>query len=185
MKKLSILFLLISSFAFAQVVYVPSKITFKNGKVMDAKILFGIKRGNVDVLDEHDITDVFIRTGEKNGKYVKYPVADVKQVEFVDLQNRKRTFKWVAAYRNLVEVKYQGKISWYRLFSRLDNTTQMTDYLQKGNDQRIVLSLFSDNKKNLEALTSDKPELVPLIEKINYNNFKEEDLLEVLKKYND
>ncbi|MGS0748737.1 hypothetical protein [Halpernia sp. GG3] len=186
MKKFILFFSLISSFVYSESEYINSKITFNDGHELNTKILFDTNRYHEVYLDEQSITGLNIKTGDKGIRYENNPSSDIKRVEFIHLQNKPRIFKSNPNFRGLVEVKLEGKISWCRTYSNntYGSTTQIGDYLQKG-DKKFVLNLFSDNKKNLEELTSDKPELASSIDEINYNKFKDEDLLEILKKYNE
>lgn len=87
----------------------------------------------------------------------------------------------------MVELLYDGqKIKWVRAYRRhgYDGSTLTSDVLFKG-DIRQPLNLFVNNRKKLKELMADKPELEPLIENINYNRLKDEDLINLLKKYDE
>lgn len=45
----------------------------------------------------------------------------------------------------------------------------------------VGLGLFSNSRKKLKELMYDRPDLFQLIEQINYNRLKDEQLIEVLK----
>lgn len=186
MKKLFTLFTFICVLGFAQKSEIDSKIIFKDGRTLNAKIPFRVNLIWTDLIDETTISDKKVSILE-NGKKIKYHSSEIQSIEFIDLKNKRRFFVHVDDYREtLMEQVYDGKIKWYRNYYRngFDGSKQKADVLYKDNN-RLVLSILQNNRKKLKALTVDKPELESLIDKINYDKLKDEDLLNVLKKYDE
>ncbi|WP_374465663.1 hypothetical protein [Chryseobacterium sp.] len=120
---------------------------------------------------------------------VKYPAPEIQKIEFTDLKNKPRTFIYFPSEstKTLVELVYDGKkIKWVKAYRRhgYDGSTLVSDVLFKG-DIRQPLSILVNNRKKLKQLMVEKPELEPLIENINYNRLKEQDLIDLLKKYDE
>ncbi|MGU3376359.1 hypothetical protein [Chryseobacterium sp. M5A1_1a] len=188
MKWLLGLFVFIYAIGFAQKSEIESKITFNNDQVLNAKIPFITNLFDGNQIDEITLADKNIKILE-NGKKIKYPSSEIKKIEFTDLKNKPRVFVYFPkeSSKTLVEELYNGdKIKWFRSYHRhgYDGSTLSTDVLYKG-DVRQVLSILTNNRKRLKTLMADKPELEPLIENINYNKLNDEDLINVLKKYDE
>ncbi|ASE62409.1 hypothetical protein H3Z85_02640 [Chryseobacterium indologenes] len=188
MKKLTVLFLFIYAVSFAQRSDIKSKILFNDNRIVEAEIPFRTNLFESDLIDEIAVADRKIKILE-NGKTIKYPASEIQKIEFTDLKNKPRTFIYFPAEssKTLVELLYDGqKIKWVRAYRRhgYDGSTLTSDVLFKG-DIRQPLNLFVNNRKKLKELMADKPELEPLIENINYNRLKDEDLINLLKKYDE
>ena len=187
MKKLVLFLLLISGFAYAQTEYVPSKITFNDGKELNTKIRFHVNLFQENLIDEQSLIGKKIITGDEDIKDVKYLSSDIQKIEFTDLKGQPRIFINDPKYNGKVEILYDGKIKWYRTFYRngYDHSTQLVDSFQKEGQKRVTLNIFKNNKKLLKELFADKPELIPEIDLINYNRLKKEDLIKILRKYDE
>lgn len=186
MKKLSFLFILISCICFGQKSEIDSKITMTNGKVIETKIPFRVNMFSRDLINELSVTDKKIVLLE-NGEKIKYSASTIQKLEFTDLKNKNRVFVHAPDFQDtLVEMLHDGKIKWYRSYfaNGYDGSVQRSDFLSK-NDTVQKLGLFVNNRKRLKALMGDRPELEPLIEKINYDKLNDEDLLNILKKYDE
>lgn len=188
MKRLFGVLVFIYTIGSAQKSEIDSKITFNNDQVLNAKIPFITNLFDGNQIDEITLADKTIKILE-DGKKVKYPASEIKKIEFTDLKNKPRIFVYFPAEssKTLIEELYNGnKIKWFRSYQRhgYDGSTLSTDILYKGNI-RQVLNILTNNRKRLKVLMADKPELEPLIENINYNRLKEEDLINVLKKYDE
>lgn len=186
MKNLIYIFVFFSIFTFGQKTDINSKITFTDGRVLEAKIPFTVNIFYSDLINELSISGKKITVLE-NGKKIKYEASNIERIEFTDLKNINRTFVHTSGFeKTLIEKLYDGKIKWYRSFyaNGYDHSKKIADILVK-NDTKEVLSILSNNKKKLKNLMADKPELEALIEKVNYNRFNEEDFLELLKKYDE
>jgi len=188
MKRLYGLLVFMYAIGFAQKSDIQSTITFNDDHVLNAKIPFITNLFDGNQIDEITLADKNIKILE-DGKKIKYSAAEIKKIEFTDLKNKPRVFVYFPAEssKTLVEELYNGnKIKWFRSYHRhgFDGSTLVTDVLYKGN-VRQAMSILINNRKKLKALMADKPELEPLIENINYNKLREEDLIDVLKKYDD
>ncbi|MEJ5050119.1 hypothetical protein WH221_09770 [Chryseobacterium culicis] len=188
MKNLLALFLFIYSISFAQKSQIESKVTFSDNRTVDAKIPFITNLFDSNQIDEITISDRKVKILE-NGQAIKYQPSEIQKIEFVDLKGKPRVFIYfpLESTKTLVELVYDGrKIKWLKAYRRhgYDGSTLTSDVLYKG-DIRQPLSLFVNNRKKLKELTADKPELEPLIENINYNRLKEEDLIDLLKRYDE
>jgi hypothetical protein len=188
MKNLFALFLFIYSISFAQKSEIESKITLSDNRVVNAKIPFKTNLFDSDQIDEITLSDNNIKILE-NEKAVKYPASEIQKIEFTDLKNKPRTFIYFPAEstKTLVELIYDGKkIKWIKAYRRhgYDGSTLVSDVLFKG-DIRQPLSILVNNRKKLKQLMVEKPELEPLIENINYNRLKDQDLIDLLKKYDE
>lgn len=188
MKRLYGLLVFMYAIGFAQKSDIQSTITFNDDHVLNAKIPFITNLFDGNQIDEITLADKNIKILE-DGKKIKYSAAEIKKIEFTDLKNKPRVFVYFPAEssKTLVEELYNGnKIKWFRSYHRhgFDGSTLVTDVLYKGN-VRQAMSILINNRKKLKALMADKPELEPLIENINYNKLREEDLIDVLKKYDE
>ncbi len=188
MKKFLVLFLVITSFwsAAQSNGNIDSKIVFNDGTILNTKVKFRVNMFWSDLIDEASITGKKIAVID-NDKVTKLLASDIESIEFTDLKNNQRTFKRLPDYKTLVEILYNGKILWYRVYytNMYDGSTQQSDFMKKGNDKEIALGMFSNRRKKLKSLMSDRAELEPMIEKINYDKLKEEEVIELLKKYDE
>ncbi|MCY0977093.1 hypothetical protein PGH12_08035 [Chryseobacterium wangxinyae] len=186
MKKISFLFILVSIICLGQKSDIDSKITMTNGKIIETKIPFRVNMFSRDLINELSVTDKYVVVFQ-NGEKIKYLSSAIQRLEFTDLKNRNRTFVHAPDFQDvLVELLHDGKIKWYRSYfaNGYDGSVQLSDFLVKnGTIQK--LGLFVNNRKRLKALMSDKPELEPLIEKINYDKLSDQDLLNILKRYDE
>lgn len=188
MKNLLALFLFVYSLSFAQKSDIESKITFIDNRIVNAKIPFRTNLFESDQIDEITLSDKKVKILE-DGKMVKYPAPEIQKIEFTDLKNKPRTFIYFPSEstKTLVELVYDGKkIKWVKAYRRhgYDGSTLVSDVLFKG-DIRQPLNILVNNRKKLKRLMVEKPELEPLIENINYNRLKEQDLIDLLKKYDE
>ncbi|MDQ0782836.1 hypothetical protein [Chryseobacterium sp. W4I1] len=188
MKRLYGLLVFMYAIGFAQKSDIQSTITFNDDHVLNAKIPFITNLFDGNQIDEITLADKNIKILE-DGKKIKYSAAEIKKIEFTDLKNKPRVFVYFPAEssKTLVEELYNGnKIKWFRSYHRhgFDGSTLVTDVLYKGN-VRQAMSILINNRKKIKALMADKPALEPLIENINYNKLREEDLIDVLKKYDE
>lgn len=189
MKRIfGLLLVFIYIISFAQKSEIDSKITFSDNHVLITKILFSTNLFDGKQIDEITLADKNIRILQ-NGKKIKYPASEIKRIDFTDLKNKPRVFIYfpLESTKSLVELVYDGKkVKWIRAYHRhgFDGSTLRSDVLYKG-DLRQPMNLFVNNRKRLKALMSDRAELEPLIEKINYDKLNDEDLLNILKKYDE
>jgi len=186
MQKLFTFFVFISIISFGQKVQINSKVTMNDGRMIETKIPFRVSMIDSTLVNILSIVEKKVVLLE-NGKKIKYPASEIKKIEFTDLKNKSRIFVHIPDYqKTLVEQLYDGKISWYRGYYThgFDGSVQQSDILYK-NDIKQVLSIFVNNRKKLKELMADKPELESLIENINYNRLKEQDLIDLLKKYDE
>ncbi|MGX5683832.1 hypothetical protein ACWKWW_04660 [Chryseobacterium cucumeris] len=188
MKNLLALFLFIYSISFAQKSHIESKVTFSDNRTVDAKIPFITNLFDSNQIDEITISDRKVKILE-DGKVIKYQPSEIQKIEFTDLKGKPRIFIYfpLESTKTLVELVYDGKkIKWVKAYTRhgYDGSTLVSDVLFKG-DIRQPLSILVNNRKKLKQLMIEKPELEPLIENINYNRLKEQDLIDLLKKYDE
>lgn len=188
MKKLLLLFLFIHAIGFAQKSQIESRITLSDDRVINAKIPFITNLFDSNQIDEITISDRKIKILE-NGQIIKYPASEIQKIEFTDLKNKPRIFIYFPSEstKTLVELVYDGKkIKWLKAYRRhgYDGSTLTSDVLYKG-AVRQPMSILINNRKKLKELMADKPGLEPLIENINYNRLKEQDLIDLLKKYDE
>lgn len=170
----------------AQKENIDAKITFKDGTEKSSKIKFRVNMVWNDLIDESSVAFKNVLIMDQNNEFVKVPSSTIQKIEFTDLKNKKRVFVSHLEYKYLVEMIFDGKkIMWIRDYDihGYDGSTQQTDFFHKGNMKRIALGIFTNNRKKLKELTNDRPDLIPLIEKINYDKLKDEDLIQVLLKY--
>lgn len=119
---------------------------------------------------------------------------EIDYLEFVDFKGEKRKFvtrhesgplsKMDPLNKSLFEELFVGEIGWYRQYSInvYDHSTHESDYfIKKDKKKPIFIHLFTSHKKQLLKLTKDMPKLEPMILEMNNHN----DILEVLKSYND
>ena len=188
MKKVIVLFIFIlHSFFYAQSKDIDCKIKFVDGKELNAKIRFKVNLFWSDLIDESSIAYKTIQLIDKNGEISKTPSINFNKIEFIDLKNKKRVFIRMPEYDGLVELIYAGKIKWVRYYypHGYDRSTQQADHFYKEGFKMVGLGLFSNSRKKLKELMYDRPDLFQLIEQINYNRLKDEQLIEVLKKYDE
>lgn len=188
MKRLFGLLVFTYAIGFAQKSEIDSKITFNDNRILNAKIPFITNLFDKNQIDEITLADKNIKILE-NGKKIKYSASEIKKIEFTDLKSKPRVFIYfpLESSKTLVELFYDGqKIKWLKAYRRhgYDGSTLTLDILYKG-EVRQPMSLFVNNRKKLKELMADKPELEPLIENINYNRLKEQDLIDLLKKYDE
>ena len=188
MKKVIVLFIFIlHSFFYAQSKDIDCKIKFVDGKEINTKIRFKVNLFWSDLIDESSIAYKTIQLIDKNGEISKTPSINFNKIEFIDLKNKKRVFIRMPEYDGLVELIYAGKIKWVRYYypHGYDRSTQQADHFYKEGFKMVGLGLFSNSRKKLKELMYDRPDLFQLIEQINYNRLKDEQLIEVLKKYDE
>lgn len=187
MKKFFLILLIsISNLLLAQKENIDSKIIFKDGTELNTKIKFRVNMFANDQIDESSVAFKNVLIMDKNNKFVKTPSSIIQRIDFTDLKGIERHFVKMPDYKNLVEVKYDGKIKWYKLYDihAYDRSTTVQDYLYIG-DKSYFFSILKNNPKKLKEFFSNRTDLFPLIEKINYNRLNEEDLYSLLKKYDE
>lgn len=189
MKKLfSILLFFVFAVSFAQSGDIKSKITFQDGKEQIVKVRYRVNTIWKDLIDESSIAYGKIGILDTiNNKVNRISTDNIQKIEFTDLKNKYRIFIRMPEYKNLVEQIYLGKIKWVRFYypHGYDRSTQQADHLYKVGSKMVGLSLFVNNRKKLKELMSDRPDIFPMIEQINYNRFKDEQLISVLEKYDE
>ena len=187
MKNFLVLFLVLFTIVLhAQKENIDAKIIFKDGTEQNSKIKFRVNMFWSDLIDESSVAFKDVLVMDQNGKLIKTPSSLIQRIEFIDLKNKKRVFASRPEYKYLVEMLFEGKkLQWVRYYNihSYDGSTQQTDYFHKPKMKTVALGVFSNNRKKLKELTGDRPDLIPLIEKINFDKLKEEALIEILQKY--
>ena len=181
-------FLFISIMNYAQSVDIESKITFINGKEINSKIRFRTSFIYENSIYETSITQKNIILINDNDKKEKIQSAEVKKIEFKDLKGKQRIFQRPTdKFIFLCELIYDGKIlKWYKSYSEnnFDHSDIVSDILINDKEIYQVFNILTNNKKRLKEITSDKPELLPIIEKFNFNRKADECFKEVVEIYN-
>lgn len=189
MRYLLCFFVLLSSHCLiAQKGIIDTKIIYKDGTEKNARVKFLTNWMWRDLIEESSIAFKSIPIVDENNKVKNISSSLVQKLEFVDLKGKSRTFVSHPQYKYLVEEIYDGKrIKWFRVYSisSYDHTTHQHNHLLKKYNKTVVLGVFSNNKKKLKELTKDRSDLIPLIDNINFDRLVEEDLIEVLKKYDE
>ena len=66
-----------------------------------------------------------------------------------------------------------------------DHSQGSYEIIVKSPNEYVFLDFLTNNRKKLKEIMYDRPDLFQLIEQINYNRLKDEQLIEVLKKYDE
>ena len=189
MKK----FLFILSFfcfilGLSQSTVIDSKVTFVDGKKTNAKIRFRISFIYENEIYENSITQKNVVFVNEKGKKEKHLFNEFKSIEFIDLKGKERIFERPIEKYGLFELIYEGKkIKWYRDYNEnmYDHSQGSYEIIVKSPNEYVFLDVLTNNRKKLKEIMSDREDLFPLIEEINYNRLKDEQLIELLKKYDE
>ena len=187
MKNIFYLFLFFLGTLFnAQRTTVVAKITFNDGRTEDSKIYVITNLFDSKLLDEKSVAGKKITIASADGKKVKLLAADIQKIDFTDFKDKERHFTKMPGYNNLVELKYDGKVKWFKLYGEnaYDHSTTMQDYLYIGN-KSYFFSILKNNPKKLKEFFAGRTDLYPLIDNINYNKLNEKDLYTLLRKYDE
>ena len=117
-----------------------------------------------------------------NNVSTKYEAKDLKSLRFIDLKNVERLF--LSNGKEMVELLFDGKIRWFRLFYQ-DSSGNVSAFDFMTNietKQNANLGLFNNKRKKIKELTLSRPDLISMIENLEMND---ENILEILKKFNE
>lgn len=185
MKNILCFFLILAGiFTFSQRTTVDAKITYNDGHSENAKVLVATSLFDPKVMDIMSIAGNKITIEASDGKKDKILSTEIQKLDFTDLKGRERHFAKMPDYKNLVEIKYDGKAKWYKLYDKnaYDRSTTVQDYIYVGS-KGYFFSILKNNQKKLKEFFADRADLFPLIDKINYNRLNEDDLYALLKKH--
>lgn len=179
------LLILISLFSFpsklnAQI-EIDAKIVLMNNDTLKTKIDVYANIFALDNISELSINRV-VRT-IVNRSIVKLKAENIKQMSFTDLKGNKRLF--VQKNEALQELKFNGKIKWFRDYRRnaYDGTTAIFDLMINEFGEIIEIgTLTMSRRKKIKEITKHKPELIPFIDDMKIND---ENYLKVLTKYDE
>ena len=175
--------------------YSTENIIVEDKKAMDAEILFindkSVKtklRGQSNLFDKTLLNETTInkyfaildKVAQKN--YISYEL--VKKMTFTDLKGNLRTFvNRGNNFKSLHELIYAGKINWFAEYypNAYDQSVQRTDHFINESGQVVKVGNFNSMKNKLKEITSSKPELSNMIDKIE--KFNSETIIEILKEY--
>lgn len=187
MKNILCLFLILAGvFTFSQSTTVDAKITYNDGHSENTKVYVVTSLFDPKVMDIMSIAGNKITIEASDGKKIKILSTDIRNLDLSDLRDKERHFAKMPDYKNLVEIKYDGKAKWYQLYGKnaYDRSTTVQDYIYVGS-KGYFFSILKNNQKKLKEFFADRADLFPLIEKINYNRLNEDDLYALLKKYDE
>ena len=173
---------------FSQSAVIDSKITFVDGKELNSKIRFRKSFFYENEIYENSITQKYVVLINEKGKKEKHLFNEFKRVEFTDLKGKVRIFERPIEKFALYELIYNGKkIKFYRDYTEnmYDHSQGSYEIIVKNQNEYVFLDFLTNNRKKLKEIMSDRSDLFPLIDKINYNKLKDEDLIEILKKYDE
>ncbi|MET3128377.1 hypothetical protein ABID42_003496 [Arcicella rosea] len=119
-----------------------------------------------------------VRILDGDGNKHKIDADFIKQMKFVDLNGKKRTF--VQNSGKLAELKYNGKITWLRESYQYNYSKINTDYLKNELGEEVKMGEFNSYRNKLKQITKSKPELKSLIEETTMNDAG---ILLILEKY--
>ena len=189
MKKVIVLFIFIlHSFFYAQSKDIDCKIKFVDGKELYAKVRFRVSMFYENEIYENSITQKNVIFVNEKGKKEKHLFNEFKSIEFIDLKGKERIFERPIEKYGLFELIYEGKkIKWYRDYNEnmYDHSQGSYEIIVKSPNEYVFLDVLTNNRKKLKEIMYDRPDLFQLIEQINYNRLKDEQLIEVLKKYDE
>jgi hypothetical protein len=189
MKKVIVLFIFIlHSFFYAQSKDIDCKIKFVDGKELNAKVRFRVSMFYENEIYENSITQKNVVFVNEKGKKEKHLFNEFKSIEFIDLKGKERIFERPIEKYGLFELIYEGKkIKWYRDYNEnmYDHSQGSYEIIVKSPNEYVFLDFLTNNRKKLKEIMYDRPDLFQLIEQINYNRLKDEQLIEVLKKYDE
>lgn len=126
---------------------------------------------------------IFVSENNKK-KYYKQNL--IKHLEFTDNNNNLRLFTYNPKIdeKKIVEIKTQGKINYYVVFSSADIIGSTYGYAYIEKDGKITNHKTWYNKsyfKKLQKLMKDQPDLV---EKLNVEEMCDNEVLKIINEYN-
>lgn len=189
MKKFFLILLIsICNLILAQKENIDAKIIFSDGRVSNAKIPFRTSIFHSNEIYENSITQKKIFLINADNKKEKHLFSEFKSIEFVDLKGKTRLFERPIEKFGLFELVNDGKnIKWYRDYTEnaYDHSQDSYDIFIRNDGKYEFFNLFTNYKKKLKELTSDKKELADFIDNCNFFNNTNPCLQEVFKKYNE
>lgn len=190
MRKLFCLLGIVFSIAISAQSSVDALIVKNSGDTIRTQIKLrrDLFNKTIDPLSLHGIIN--LNKGKK--KKGKIKEADIRHIEFKDFLGNDRVFvsnleePSLDIKNNLFEQKFKGKISWYVNYYPvvIDGNTyvESNDFFVKDG-KAIKTKVFSGSyKKYLTELVDNDPKISEMIDEIRYD---ENDILEVLKTYNE
>ncbi|ACU08351.1 hypothetical protein FIC_01909 [Flavobacteriaceae bacterium 3519-10] len=189
MKKFFSLFaLVLCAVALSQKIGIPAKIVFADGSVSESKILFRKSSFYKDELYENSITQKHIVLINGINKREKRLFNEFRQIEFVDLKGKNRTFQRPLEKFGLFELVQDGpKMKWYRDFTEnaYDHSQGSYDIFIRNDGEYGFLNMLTNYKKKLKELTSDNSGLAEVIDNCNFFNNTNPCLQKMFNKYNE
>ena len=163
----------------------PKPMVKVNGVRMIDTVIDGLHENEIY---ENSITQKNVVFVNEKGKKEKHLFNEFKSIEFIDLKGKERIFERPIEKYGLFELIYEGKkIKWYRGYNEnmYDHSQGSYEIIVKSPNEYVFLDVLTNNRKKLKEIMYDRPDLFQLIEQINYNRLKDEQLIEVLKKYDE
>lgn len=117
-----------------------------------------------------------------NNLITKVEAKELKSLRFIDLKNKERLF--LSNSKEMVELLFDGKIRWFRLyFQDSSGSVSAFDFMTNiETKQNANLGLFNSKRKKIKEITLSRPDLISMIENSEMND---ENILEILKKFNE
>lgn len=170
------------SIIFCQKNYSDAKLLYINSDTIYCKIKINYNFLNKKYLDDAAYFGGVTIVNEEGIKVEKIPAKYIKQVSFVDIFGIERVYLNNGVY--FKQLYFNGsKIKWFRTMTyELFDGPKFKEYLIDNEGKITNLELFYV-KKRLKEATLSKPELVAEINKISIWTYGHEDILNILKKY--
>lgn len=180
-KLFAVLFLIISSFTYAQKRYVDVELVKMNNDTIQSKMMVIVNLFNKKLINDASFYKKSILVDDNKKKTAKIKAKDIKSLSFTNLYDRKVTY--VNDGNQLKVLVYDGKIKWYQRISQhpMDGSISYHDYLVNEKNEVFPLGMFNHRKKQLNKAIADHPELLKEIENQRMDDI---DLLDILTRYN-
>ncbi|MFB6319044.1 hypothetical protein [Saccharicrinis sp. FJH54] len=193
MKKIILIFFLttIHAFSYSQSEKINAQIILTSEDTLNIKFKVAVNLFYRDLIEEPSFKKKLTVFPDNKPKYKIY-AKDVKSLKFTDLTGQERIFKStneierINKQNQLIEVKVEGKISWYRHYFRnlQDQSVTFVDYFIKDNKPieskgslggirviknilyRLIIPSTIDYSDKIEDLQSDE-DVISFIEMYN------------------
>ncbi len=189
MKNTFLLVLLIlfnQLFCIGQSSTLSVKVILTNNDTLIEKIRVQTNLFHHDLLNELSVNKriIVVDTFNKRG-IIK--ATDIKKMTFTDFKQKERTFIgvfWGSYDNTLKELLYDGKIKWYKEYNRnnYDGSAVVINIFVDEKNEMVRIGLFTNIKKKLKELTKSKSALIELIDN---TKLTDENILMILKKYDE
>lgn len=181
-KLFALVFLIISSFTFAQKRYVDVELVKNNNDTIHSTMMVIVNLFNKKLINDASFYKKAILVDTNKKKTAKIKAREIKSLSFTNLYDRKVTY--VNDGSQLKVLVFDGKIKWYQRISQhlMDGSISYHDYLVNEKGEVFQLGLFNHRKNQLSKAIADNPELLKEIEDQRMDNI---DLVDILTRYND